>query len=617
MPGPSSRSDGIGFLAFPCLVILAAMIAACGPSEAPSTTPDRAPNVLIYLVDTLRPDHLGIYGYDKPTSPRTDAFAEEGVVFRQAYTPASWTKPATASLLTGLLPYRHGAVTMANRIPEDVRLVSERLAERGYVTAAVVANAFVVGDWGFDQGYDHFDDVKARLKQSKAEVVVDETLAWLDSDERDESRPFYLYLHTIDPHGPYDPPSPFREQWVKKGPGKVILPRDLRPDTNPDTLARTREAYDGEIAYNDHHFGRLLDALKERGLYDNTLVIFVADHGEEFLDHGQGGHSRTLYQEVVRVPLIMRFPVGDHAGKSVKIPVTLMDAAATVLAAAGADGDGLDGMDLGPFVAGTAPLEHADRPLFFDLDIQRWGNQSINIMSGVLFRNYKLLLRTHPTREEALYSLKHDADETENLMDKESRRAGELRAALEASRLSAKSGIMLRVVNGGDKKARVFEGVLTTAGRFTHLGRSQLEEGDLVELGPEGRRIHFRLTARNYNNPSRRVPPFITDEDRLTFRVEPEDAEFTVERFGCSLPDGKTLHLGRDRSPAGALPLSFTADSDALLVEDAGSVRPSSLEAIDGTPAGGYLISVPGGARLSSGMSQEMEERLRALGYIK
>jgi arylsulfatase A-like enzyme len=222
------------------------------------------PNVVIYLVDTLRQDHLGLYGYECDTSPRLGEFAKDAVVYRAAYSPTSWTKPAVTSLLSGRYPSAHGAVKRDSTLDADVQLVGEYLREAGYQTAAFVTNPNVLPVWGFERGFDRFYDIESVARSARADRVNEVVFEHLAQDPRE---PFLLYVHTRDPHKPYAPPVPYARMWAGEGDARVA-------------------AYDGEIRFNDHHFGRLLDHLEAAGLYRDALIVFTSDHGEELGERG-------------------------------------------------------------------------------------------------------------------------------------------------------------------------------------------------------------------------------------------------------------------------------------------------------------------------------------------
>jgi len=309
---------------FPARALAAALtLLLCG-GDRPARA--EAPNVVLYVIDTLRADHLGCYGYSRATSPSLDAFAHDAVRFARAYSTSSWTRPATASILTGLHPLRHRAITRANPIVADVPLLSELLHGAGYRSEGFVTNVHVSSRWGFGRGFDSYEDVEEVAHSNRSDAVNREVLDHLGKIQP----PFFLYLHVLDPHSPYDAPPPFADKWREHGTGPV-QPHEVASLGVEEVVA----AYDQEIAYTDHNFGELVAELKRRGWYDNSIIVVTADHGEEFLDHGGLVHGHTLFEELVRVPLLLKLPGNRHAGTSASDPVSVMDIAPTILRQAG------------------------------------------------------------------------------------------------------------------------------------------------------------------------------------------------------------------------------------------------------------------------------------------
>ncbi|HZR81642.1 MAG TPA: sulfatase [Candidatus Binatia bacterium] len=285
----------------------------------------RPPNVLLYVIDTLRADHLGCYGYPLATSPHIDALAREGVLFERTVAQASWTKPAVASLLTGLDPLAHGATSLRQAIRPGVATLAERLAAQGWETAAFVTNVNVSAPFGFARGFETFEYLPEDESRPSRHVLSDalgqEVARWLD---RTHDRPFFLWVHSTDPHAPYTPPPELAERFrpgrgngAPPGADPIALGRRARGEgtsLSPAEVPEIVALYDGEIAFNDASLGALLDELRRRGLYDSTLIVVTADHGEEFGDHGGFDHGHTLYEELIRVPLVVRLPAGRLAG---------------------------------------------------------------------------------------------------------------------------------------------------------------------------------------------------------------------------------------------------------------------------------------------------------------
>lgn len=303
------------------------------------------PNVVVYLVDTLRADRLGCYGHPKPTSPHLDRFAEGATLFENAVAQAPWTRPSVASVLTGLGPLSHGVRTLEDRLPDAADTLAERLRAAGYRTAAFSTNAHVGEDTGLAQGFDDF----LFLPQEDSAAVGRRVAAWLDQ-RREE--PFFLYVHTLDPHSPYTPPPDLRRRFApgaRPEAGSLEHVRRIYAVRGRRRAARIAEVdplYDAEVAANDRSFGALLSALRERKLFDGSLIVFVSDHGEALGERGAFGHAQSLYAEELDVPLVVKRP-GQTRGERISRLAQHVDLLPTVLAAAGLPpASGLPGRDL-------------------------------------------------------------------------------------------------------------------------------------------------------------------------------------------------------------------------------------------------------------------------------
>jgi arylsulfatase A-like enzyme len=360
---PSSRSL---LLAVPSLA-LAIVAASCSKPEAHGP----ARRVILITCDTLRPDRLGTYGCALPTSPNVDAFARDNVVFDLAYSTAPWTVPALCALHTGKLPDELG-VPGGNRfpLPSQAVTIAELARDGGYATAAVVSNWVVRrpdpgrGDVGLPQGFETYDDemtVKETNRDLYERVAPDTAVAavrWLDAAKESGRDRFFLWVHFQDPHGPYRPPADVAKRFERPmtsepnlaigetNKGKGQLPRYQVEDgeTRPEAY---RIRYDGEIAYFDASFGRLIDEIRKLGWLDDSLLVFTADHGESLGEHGYWFcHGENLYDEEVRVPLAIHFPRGSkhvagsasERGERVKDLVGHLDLWPTILEALGVEG---------------------------------------------------------------------------------------------------------------------------------------------------------------------------------------------------------------------------------------------------------------------------------------
>lgn len=386
---------------------LAATLAACGAGLPDGTPEPRRPNIVLYVVDTVRADRLGAYGYGKRTSPRLDAFAADAVLFENAYAQSSWTRPAVASLFTGLLPPAHRTVGRRSVLPEDAVTLAEILAANGYEGMGLVRNPNVGRAFGFAQGFTRFRSED----RERDETMLDRVRLWLD-ERRSAEGPFFLFLHAIDPHGPYDPAPEFEEMFEAGGaPAHYRTVRYLlrlnrgEVEPGPGTAEALSRLYDAEVAQNDRAFGELLDELSVRGLDEDTAVIYVSDHGEEFAEHGRWEHGLSLYEEVLRVPFVMRLP--GTPPRRVEAPAQHVDLLPTLLGYLGIEAPPNDGRDL------LAVRGRGDGPLdvYTHLDVD--GHRAASVMRG----RYKLVLPRSPSQGTGpmLFDLEEDPDELEDL----------------------------------------------------------------------------------------------------------------------------------------------------------------------------------------------------------
>jgi arylsulfatase A-like enzyme len=334
-----------------------------GKNTVAAVPPKRAQinNILLISVDSLRADRLGCYGNDRSTSPTMDRLAREGVRFAKAMSTTSWTLPAHMSLMTGRYVLSHGVVDQTDRLPAAVPTLAESLHQSALTTAGIVSMLFLGAQYGFSRGFDTYDDHTipsateyGALHDEPAPVVTDLATKWLRAQG---DRRFFLFLHFWDVHHDYVPPAPYDSMFDPDYTGTLTGTNFIsNPDANRSMPRRDLEhlmaLYDGEIRWVDDHLARLLAVLDEIGVSDTTAVIVTADHGDEFFEHGGKGHRRTLYREVVDIPLIMRVP-GYDASRVVDAPVSLVDVMPTVLDLTGAAmPPGLDGVSLVPALAG-------------------------------------------------------------------------------------------------------------------------------------------------------------------------------------------------------------------------------------------------------------------------
>ena len=288
--------------------------------------PEKLPNIVILAIDTLRADHLGCYGYARPTSPAIDALAAECVVFDRAFAAGIPTMPSFTTLYTGLHPYRHGIVAHSGnrRLSDRILLLPQLLKERGYVTAScdnLVVQGEGRGSW-FARGYDHYSGFLYRPFGAQSAHLTERALGFVEEYAgADAEAPLFLFLHYWDPHTPYGPLPPYDTLHYRPGSGPVDMAEVKRIQPayyeaflndmklrHPDDYAYVVAQYDGEISQVDVEVGRIVAALKARGCWDNTIILLMADHGECFGEGNFYFDHHGLYDAVTRVALLLRVP---------------------------------------------------------------------------------------------------------------------------------------------------------------------------------------------------------------------------------------------------------------------------------------------------------------------
>jgi arylsulfatase A-like enzyme len=403
-----------------------ALALACARESGPA-------NLVLISLDTTRRDHTSVYGYERANTPTLEKVAAEGVRFALAYAPSATTGPSHATLFTSLHPITHRVVKNGRVLTPPHRTLAERLREHGWATAGVVSSYVLDARFGYAQGFDHWDDdfdpatatVRNQQWEGAPVEVFDRTadattarvLDWLDGP-RDASRPFFLFVHYFDPHAPWLPPP--------------ALARAFPPADGPGGDLRTLKArYDAEIAFADQQLGALLDALSERGLAENTLVAITSDHGEGLMQHGHLLHGAQIYEEQVRVPLLLRWPARLPAGRVIEGAVSLIDLAPTLLELLGVPieaGDAWQGRSLVPVLEGREAVDPA-RPIFLFRQHYEHGYDSGTPVAGeqyaVRLGDWKLILGPEEgTRQ--LFDVARDPRERRDLAAEQPERAAEL-----------------------------------------------------------------------------------------------------------------------------------------------------------------------------------------------
>jgi len=292
------------------------------------------PNVILISIDTLRQDHVGVYGYERRTTPVLDEIASEGVVFRNSYSTAPWTLPSHMSMFTGLPPSVHKVDTDNRILGEDIQLFTEVLSSNGYSTGGFFSALYLKPVYGFSRGFDDYID---QIKKH-ADEITDKGINWIETNKNSK---FFVFLHYFDVHWPYRPPLDIaqnfgvdisKKRWFKFG--KLSYLRnfsDPNVKMSREVKKKVINLYDGEISRVDKSIGRLIEYLKREKIYDNTIIIITSDHGEEFKEHDSFGHFHQLHSELINVPLIIRFPEKFTTNSFINSPVSSIDIATTIL----------------------------------------------------------------------------------------------------------------------------------------------------------------------------------------------------------------------------------------------------------------------------------------------
>ena len=562
------------------------------------------PNLLLVTVDALRADHLGAYGYARPTTPRLDQLAAEGVRFAAAFTSGPMTLPSMGQVFT------------ASPFPTPMRptLVSSLFAGGVLRTKAIVNNLYLF-HWLALETRDPFDSITAAWSW-RADRMTRNALQWVDQRP---GVPFALYLHYIDTHTPYRPPPPFATRFTDAA---YAGPVGLRFDDvsgaraghyAPADRARIVALYDAELSFVDAEIGRLLDGLAARGLLDHTLVIVTADHGEEQWDHGSFFHGQSLYDELLHVPLVMRFPDRAYAGRVVTQPVRSIDIVPTICDVLGLPAfPEFEGVSLLPLIAhDTSPPGE----LF-----ARAANLEFPYRFALRTPRYKLI-RTIETGREELYDLASDPGETRDLAAEAALAevTRPLRDAMDAHRQPLReTGVQVRAV-ARDGRAHEIDLAVTASntGTLADPDRVDLEDGDRLVLAPDGRTLRWTgqvgahpVGIRFDRGPARPLGPLPAFEVRA--RVD-----------GRDLPP-PAIYLADGASHPASSPFVYRHVPASLF----GGEREESPLLAGATPSFGAHGSEPVSIFLwrfpdertgavAPALDEAARRRLRALGYVE
>ena len=584
------RIDLAGHAGAECRVVLdcpAKMwLASCELTQTPSPLP----NILIVLIDTLRPDHLGCYGYARNTSPHIDALAAEGVRLTKVISQSSWTRPAVASLFTSTYPSVHGAVDRADILPDEMTTLPEIFLNAGYETAGFMTNLNCLPMWGFGSGFQTFADIDANtVSPHKDQKAADAVIEALRATVR---QPWFYYVHFFGPHTPYNPPAPFNTRFLSPG---------SQGEGAEAENARQVALYDGAIAFTDEQFGRIVTALKERGMYEDTLIVLMADHGEALGDHGGWGHGTTLYDEQIRIPCVVKLPRRQMSSGVRDGIAELIDVGPTVLDYAGIPApEAFQGRSLRDMLNGGPAQE---RPAFSSLLL------ADNDLYAARDPRWKYVFDVAAQRG-AWFDTWADPGEIHGL------KQGPIRVAPlahYAARVAStrREGLHI-LVTGNLHESRTIAGTLSGPGMGAFQLRYTARNGD---ARMDGDRFAFRVTTSPGENAPTALPQWYEEigevsNAHLVIQVEPASVlTATLTLDGKPIP-AEVVRLGAQRRNAtlDSTPLrvgELEADSEAFYP----SVLPSALAV--------YIWYVPPVDTVpDEALDPDMAEAMKALGYL-
>jgi arylsulfatase A-like enzyme len=581
---------------------------SCGEQVPPS-------NVVIIAVDTLRPDHLGCYGYRANTSPNIDTLAGTGVLFENVISPAPWTHPSFGTVFTSLYPSQHNATTVATRMGTSFPTLAGILSGNGFATCAIVNAPTFSPQMRMDRGFQKYDFIDP-WKERRADEITDTALEWIETHS---SERFFIFVHYFDPHLPYSPPEPYDTLFSPGYQGPMRHSFDLDSlldwgaiecegarDLSSEQREQIEALYDGEIAFADREIGRLLAGIRAAGLDKTTLVLFLSDHGEEFLDHGGLDHGHSLYDELLRVPLIISLPGTVSEGERRPQFVRLLDVAPTILDFLGiAPARSFEGSSLKPLIFGSGAVQDYEHQLLTPRVCYSEAMRQSNTTKAITAYPWKLI---HDTQTETamLFNLEDDSGEKRNLLGVEE----EHRAALEQMLFSTAFAVSDTwfVELGSDGTDRTFSLALSTELSFwpNRITAARL-------LDHNGRLI--RLTRPVEVDSSHRALRImglpVDDRALLAFKV---DLPYNPLRFNLSIdgtPAAERTFIGKRMMTPDAVPFTMTAER-----RDSASVAEP-----DRRPKPPYFLVWNRMSRYRAEAAVRLDEntkkQLRSLGYIQ
>jgi arylsulfatase A-like enzyme len=544
----------------------------------------RRPNVVVYVVDCLRADHVGAYGYPLGTTPNLDALADDGVLLSNLTSCAPWTKPSTACLFTSLLPTFHQARTVDDALARERTTVAEVFRDAGYSTVAWVANPVIDPRvFFFDQGFDRWVDLRSFDERARRENIHDietdaaeitrRVVPWLEEHRKET---FFLYLHSLDLHFGYQPRPPFDAKFVSR---------------DSTGLERDRQLYDNELAYNDAEIGKLVAELKRLGLYDDTLLFVTSDHGEEFGEHGATRHGKTLFQQALHIPGILKLPDSRHRGRRPGALASNIDAAPTLLALAGVDvPEEFQGRSLLDVIEKN--VARTDRRVFSEVVAPNF------VSYAVRDQRYKHVKTLVPDLSASLFDLEADPGETRNLLAETPPEAAGLVSELERFIQLGQQGMHLLVM--GTEPGNVVRVTLETDAKIASAIRFSIATGDVFEQSPGGQEVTLRFVSDA--RPRQVVVQTSPPGSPLRLQVSSNDRP---------IPESEIKLGASGDTPAGPLPVVLSPAALAVTADEAQNLLQQNRAGVWAWYVG------RGGDDHRVELDEDIRRVLKSLGYIE
>jgi len=555
----------------------------CIPGCRERKIPESHYNLVFYLVDALRPDHLGLYGYQRDTSPFLDQFSKKGVVFHEAYAVSDWTRPSVGTLFTSLYPSFHGAVDRPDKLKRSVLTLAEVLKSEGYQTSAFISNGNVFGQGlNYEQGFDDFTEIASLSdRHGSAAEILDMVKPWL---REQKTKPFFLYIHTVDPHDPYFAPEEYMNMY--KNNQNFYSFEEYVVNARPQ-IGKIINIYDATVRYSDEVFRQFIEELNGLNLLKNTLIVFLADHGEEFLEHGGLHHGGRLYKEQIHIPLVLWIP-GRTKGRQIKNHlVSTLDLSPTVL-------DILD-IPIPSLWQGESAFPLIKRKQKTNRFKEVYGMEKLDEFKAFSIRNlnYHYILSMEPEFKEMLFNIKEDPFQQTNSADEQKEVLFAMRDQMMNFIANTSVGIHLGCfMNNSDGGEEAITLNIQTDG--------------LIQDFISNRFVHVKLNEKS----SQMLVKFSRNNDSLSFSLAPENANLKITQLRENKEKLIPFVLGNQHKDIGEF-IEIKGDNSSLLAEfyfpKAGIIHAKGI----------HIWRVPPQEQSPFKPDKKTLENLKTLGYIR